>query len=570
MKSLVFFLCALGLAKAEWVNLFDGKTTEGWTPRAKVEQFGAKNGELHLMSKLNVWVTTEIQMNDFEAELEVMLPEFQGFNSGLAFRCQGEKGKPKGYQIEIDRKMPGGVYGIGLGGWLTKEKGVIKEGEWNHFKVRAEGERIQTWVNGKKVADLKNGKQLKGYFGIQHHGKGKVVKFRNIRAREITAKTSKVERPNIMWIVAEDMSPTLGCYGDKDAVTPNLDGFAKESIRYTHAFAAYPVCSPSRSCLITGMYPTTTGTGQMRSAFLLPKGTRGFPEYLRDAGFYTTNNVKTDYNSADAGRLVEDCWDESSPKAHWRGKKEGQSFFSVFNIMTSHQSRSMVWPYEVFQKEVQSKLSPGEIHDPEKVRIPPYYPDTPLVRREVARYHDCVTAMDKTVGKILGELENDGLAEDTIVFFYSDHGSGMPRHKRVLTDSGMRVPLLIRVPKKWRHLVPKAPDAGETTDRLVSFVDFAPTVLDLAGLEVPKVMSKSRVIGKGKKREWVYGARDRVDEVFSKENTPDRPQRHGCSECSPWKKHRDWASLHLCHHSNPASDSYPRPRSTRCSAARPL
>ncbi|MCH1507732.1 MAG: sulfatase-like hydrolase/transferase [Akkermansiaceae bacterium] len=514
MKILVVLLMGMGWVQGEWVELFDGKSTKGWTPRAKVEQFEAKNGELYLMSKLNVWVTSDIQMSDFEAELEVMLPEYEGFNSGLAFRCQGAKGKPRGYQIEIDRKIPGGVYGIGLGGWLGKEKGVLKEGEWNHFRVMAEGERIRTWVNGKLVSDLKDGKQLKGYFGIQHHGKGGVVKFRNIRAREIAAKTGKVERPNILWIVAEDMSPTLGCYGGKDAITPNLDAFAKESILYTHAFAAYPVCSPSRSCLITGMYPTTTGTGQMRSAFPLPKGTRGFPEYLRDAGYYTTNNVKTDYNSADAGRLVEACWDESSAKAHWRGKREGQSFFAVFNDMTSHQSRTMVWPHEVFQKEVQSKLSPDEIHDPKEVRVPSYYPDTPVVRKGLARYHDCVTAMDKNVGRILKELEEDGLAEETIVFFYSDHGSGMPRHKRLLTDSGMRVPLMIRVPKKWRHLVGGSPKDGEKTDRLVSFVDFAPTVLSLAGLEVPKVMSKSRVIGKGEKREWVYGARDRVDEVF--------------------------------------------------------
>ena len=171
MKLLVMLILGTGVAAGEWVDLFDGKTTDGWTLRAKVEQFEAKGGELHLMSKLNVWVTTDIQMNDFEAELEVMLPEFQGFNSGLAFRCQGEKGKPKGYQIEIDRKQPGGVFGIGLGGWLTKEKGETKEGEWNHFKVRAEGERIQTWVNGEKVSDLKNVKQLRDILAFNITGK---------------------------------------------------------------------------------------------------------------------------------------------------------------------------------------------------------------------------------------------------------------------------------------------------------------------------------------------------------------------------------------------------------------
>lgn len=512
MKILAILFLCLSFARAEWINLFDGKTTDGWTPRAKVESFEAKDGELHLLSKVNVWVTSEIQMDDFEAELEVFLPDYQGFNSGLAFRCQGAKGKPKGYQIEIDRKLPGGVYGIGLGGWLSEKKGKLKENDWNHFRVKAQGNRIQTWVNGEPVSDIQNNKQLKGYFGIQHHGKGETVKFRKIRARKLAKEMTSLEKPNILWIVAEDMSPTLGCYGDPDAHTPNIDALARESLLYTHAFAAYPVCAPSRSCLITGLYPTTTGTGQMRSAHPLPAGTRGFPEYLRDAGYYTTNNVKTDYNSADAPRLIKDCWDESSATAHWRNREQGKPFFAVFNDMTSHQSRTMVWPNEVFKKEIQSKLSPGEIHDPAKVQVPSYYPDNAVIRKSLARYHDCVSVMDQNVGRILKELKEDGLAEDTIVFFYSDHGSGMPRHKRVLTDSGMRVPLLVRVPKKWQHLAPAKP--GTKTDRLVSFIDFGPTVLQLAGLTPPDTMSGHRVVGSAPPREWIYGARDRVDEVF--------------------------------------------------------
>lgn len=169
----------------EWVELFDGKTTKGWEPREEVVRFEAKEGELYLLSKKNVWVTTEVEMGDFEAECEVLLPKEAGFNSGLAFRCAGEKGKPKGYQVEIDRKIPGGVFGIGLGGWLSREKGELKEGEWNHFRVKAEGDRIRTWVNGDLVADVKEGTQVKGYFAIQHHGKGGVVKFRKVRAREL-------------------------------------------------------------------------------------------------------------------------------------------------------------------------------------------------------------------------------------------------------------------------------------------------------------------------------------------------------------------------------------------------
>lgn len=514
MRPLLLLLFAILPLHAEWIDLFDGKTTDGWTPRAKVQQFEAIQGELHLLSKTNVWVTTKIEMSDFEAELEVFLPEEKGFNSGLAFRCQGAKGKPKGYQIEIDRKAPGGIYGIGLGGWLTQKKGTLKEGEWNHFRVIAQGDRIQTFVNGEAIADIREKKQLKGYFGIQHHGKGGVVKFRKIRARKLAPKTSALERPNILWIVAEDLSPALGCYGAPDALTPNLDTFAKESVLFTHAFAAYPVCSPSRSCLITGMYPSTTGTGQMRSAFPLPRGVKGFPQYLREAGYHTTNNVKTDYNSADAGRLTKDSWHESSSKAHWRSRKEGQPFFAVFNDMTTHQSRTMVWPHKVFKREIQTRLSPKEIHHPKKVRVPSYYPDTPLVRQELARFHDCVTVMDRNAGQILAELENDGLAEDTIVFFYSDHGSGMPRHKRLLTDSGMRVPLMVRIPKKWQHLAPGFGAPGSQSHKLVSFVDFAPTVLALCGIDCPDYMQGGNFLDQKNKREWVYGARDRVDEVF--------------------------------------------------------
>ncbi|MDP6752119.1 MAG: sulfatase [Verrucomicrobiota bacterium] len=321
-------------------------------------------------------------------------------------------------------------------------------------------------------------------------------------------------QPNVLWITAEDMSPVLGCYGDEFATTPNIDRLAKESVRYTKAFASAPVCSPSRSCLITGCYPTSLSTQQMRSGFAIPKSMRGFPALLRARGYYTTNNVKTDYNTGNYADIIKASWNESSAIAHWRMRSDkAQPFFSVFNLMTSHQSRSMVWPYTRFKEEVQSTLSPGDIHDPDKVPVPPYYPDTPLIRRELARFYDCVTAMDLQVGTILKQLEEDGLAENTIVFFYSDHGSGMPRHKRALLDSGMHVPLIIRFPKKWQHLAPSKP--GSTTDRLVSFVDYAPTVLNLLGQPIPKAMQGEPFLGPNAAapRRYVYGHRDRVDEV---------------------------------------------------------
>ena len=322
------------------------------------------------------------------------------------------------------------------------------------------------------------------------------------------------ERPNILWITAEDMSPVIGCYGHPDAITPNLDRLARQSVRYSHAFASAPVCSPSRSCLIQGSYPTSLGTQQMRSGFPLPAYMRGFPTILRQSGYFTTNNVKTDYNSGNYKEIIASSWHENSDKAHWRlNSDSSKPFFSVFNLMTSHQSRTMVWPYERFEEEIQIKLSKEEIHDPDEITLPPYYPDTPIIRKSVARFHDCVTAMDKEVGEILSQLDEDGLSENTIVFFYSDHGSGMPRHKRALLDSGMRVPLLIRFPEKWKNHSPAK--AGQIVPRLVAFVDFAPTVLNLLGLPTPTHMQGIPFLGpqSDRARTHVFGHRDRVDEV---------------------------------------------------------
>ena len=506
----------------EWVDLFDGKSTKGWTPRSKVLRFEARDGVLELHSRTNCWVTTDMVMRDFEAELEVLLPEDArevNFNSGFAYRCTGNRGKPKGYQCEIDLQKPAGIYGIGLGGWLypgrehnhdyqEKVKGLLKEKDWNHFRVVAQGSLVRTYLNGKLIAELHEKRQLAGYFGIQHHGKGGTVRFRNIRARRLY--------PNILWITAEDMSPYLGCYGDKFATTPHLDRFAKESVRYTRAFAAAPVCSPSRACLITGVSTVSLGAHQMRSAFPIPDRVKAFPSYLRKAGYFTSNNVKTDYNNGATQRLITEAWHESSGQAHWRSKqrKDGQPFFAVFNDMSTHQSRTTVWPHGVFVREVQSKLPEEEIHDPGKVPLPPYYPDTPVIRKEWARMYDCVTVMDRNTGRLLRELEEDGLADNTIVFFYSDHGTGMPRGKRMLHDSGMRVALMVRFPKRYQHLAPSLP--GTVNEELVSFVDFPSTALNLAGLAKPGYMQGRSFLGLNRDPEpaYVYGCRDRVDEVF--------------------------------------------------------
>ena len=243
------------------------------------------------------------------------------------------------------------------------------------------------------------------------------------------------------------MSPNLGCYGDTDASSPRIDAFAREGVRFTNAFATAPVCSPARSCLITGMFATSLGTQRLRSQFPVPDHIRPFTALLREAGYYCTNNVKTDYNLAHEAAFIRAAWDESSPEAHWRYAAAGQPFFAVFNFMTTHQSRSSVWPHDQFERK-SLRSSPADRHDPAKISLPPFYPDTAESRRAWARYHDCITAMDKQVGEILDQLAADGLADDTIVFFFSDHGMGMPRGKRCLFDSGLHVPLLVRFPRK--------------------------------------------------------------------------------------------------------------------------
>ena len=335
-----------------------------------------------------------------------------------------------------------------------------------------------------------------------------------LRPGAARAAAPPANRPNILWITCEDMSPSLGCYGDKYAITPNIDRLASESVRYTNVFATAPVCSPVRSCMITGVCATSLGTPNLRSRFPIPARMKGFPSYLRAAGYYCTNNAKTDYNTSNEPAIIKASWDQCGPKAHWRGRKGGRKFFAIFNDMTTHQSRTMVWPYAKFRKDISSRLPAQQRHDPAKAPLPPYYPDTPITRRTVARYYDCITVMDLNVGRILKELSDDGLADDTIVFFYSDHGAGLPRHKRLVLDSGMRVPLLIRFPTKFQHLAPAQP--GKTAGRLISFEDFPPTVLGLASLPVPKYMRGRAFLGPKARRprKYVYGARDRVDEAF--------------------------------------------------------
>jgi uncharacterized sulfatase len=309
--------------------------------------------------------------------------------------------------------------------------------------------------------------------------------------------------PNLLWISLEDTSPDLGCYGDKYAVTPNIDRLASQGCRYTHAFTHAGVCAPSRSGIITGMYPTSIGTHYMRCKGVPPSYVKCFTEYLRAAGYYCTNDNKTDYNF-DAPPTA---WDDSRRGAHWRSRPSKETpFFAVINLTTTHESQVRL---PEAQLEARRKtLSADELHDPAQAPLPPYYPDTAVVRRDMANYYDNLTFTDKQVGRILKELEDDGLAESTIVFFWGDHGRGLPRHKRWIYDSGIRVPLVVRWPGKLQP--------GSVSDELVAFVDFAPTLLSLAGVEIPQHLQGQAFLGpkKAPPREYVYAARDRMDETL--------------------------------------------------------
>ncbi len=307
------------------------------------------------------------------------------------------------------------------------------------------------------------------------------------------------ERPNILWLTCEDTGPQLGCYGDKYAVTPNLDALAARSLRYLHAWSNAPVCAPARTTIISGLYPPSTGSEHMRSMTKLPVGMKMFPCYLREAGYYCTNNAKEDYNLAHTGKV----WDESSAKAHYQNRGPGQPFFAVFNNLITHESQIRTRPHK-------------QVSDPAEVRVPAYHPDVPEVRRDWAQYYDNIRTMDTWAGEKLKELEAAGLAESTIVFFYGDHGSGMPRSKRWPYNSGLHVPLLVHIPEKFRRLRPNDYRSGGTSARLVSFVDLAPTVLSLAGAQAQPWHQGFAFLGPRATapQPFVYGFRGRMDERY--------------------------------------------------------
>ncbi len=316
------------------------------------------------------------------------------------------------------------------------------------------------------------------------------------------------DRPNFLWLTCEDISPYLGCYGFAQAQTPHLDRLAAEGIRYTRAYACAPVCAVARSALLTGMYSSTIGTHHMRSHVLLPECIPAYPKVFRAAGYYCTNNSKKDYNSP--FNNDPELWDESSGKAHYRNRRPGQPFFAVFNATVTHESQLDEKRIDEYVKRQDIPAAPRI--DPASIELPPYHPDLPEMRQDWARLHDLITLMDRMVGEKLAELEASGEAENTIVFFYADHGGQLARSKRYLYNVGTQVPLIVRIPEKWRHLAPDLP--GTAADRLVNFVDLPKTAISMAGLPVPERMQGNVFLGKDVEapQRTVHIVRDRMSE----------------------------------------------------------
>jgi N-sulfoglucosamine sulfohydrolase len=315
-------------------------------------------------------------------------------------------------------------------------------------------------------------------------------------------------RPNILWISTHDINPHLGAYagvwpGADQAVTPNLDALADDGVRFDTAFAAAPVCAPSRSAIITGCYPTAIGTMHMRTKAVPPPEVALFTEYLRAAGYYTTNNWFTDFQV----EVPPTAFDECSERAHWRNRPEPDTpFFAAFHGMVTHES-SIYLDDEAFAAAT-SHVRPEQRHDPDDVELPPYHPDTPVFRRSWARYLDLITEMDHWVGELLAQLDEDGLRDDTIVVFWSDHGLGMPRAKRWAHEAGLREPLIMR----WPTVIPP----GTVRTEIVQLLDLAPTMLAAVGLDVPDHMHGAPLIDhRGEflnPNTYAFGGRDRMDE----------------------------------------------------------
>jgi N-sulfoglucosamine sulfohydrolase len=312
-------------------------------------------------------------------------------------------------------------------------------------------------------------------------------------------------KPNILWLVAEDLSPFLPFYGDHTIETPHLSRLASEGVCFDYFYTPAPVCAPARASIAMGMYPTRIAAGHMRTGgqqqylpqglqpyeAMPPAGSRMMSEWLRMEGYYCTNNAKEDYQF----NKTPTAWDESSNQAHWRNRQPGQPFFAVFNFGVTHESQ--IWVKENDPWQIDSTL---------QVPVPPYLPDTKVGQRDIRRMYSNIAEMDRQVGEILRQLEEDGLLDSTVILWYSDHGGPLPRQKRMLYDSGLKAPMIVRFPGKQY--------AGNRDSRLVSFLDLAPSVLSLAGIPPKDYMDGRDVLGNHQpsaERKYLHAAADRFD-----------------------------------------------------------
>ncbi|MBB3221879.1 sulfatase family protein [Pseudoduganella umbonata] len=367
--------------------------------------------------------------------------------------------------------------------------------------------------------------------------------------------------PNILWFISDDANPYIGAYGDPIARTPTIDQLARTGILYRNVFSTAPVCAPTRFSLITGVLPQSCGPAHhMRGVAKLPDIMRSVPEYLRAHGYHCTNNWKTDYNtnSFDETKI----WDENSRTAHWRSRPVGKPFYSVITTFTTHESA----------------LIPGAITEgnvkPEQVRVPAFLPDTPSVRRDLASYYNRMERMDAELAAVLKQLDDDGLSENTIVFYFSDNGGVMPRSKRFLYDEGVRCPLVVRVPERWRNVIPKG--LGKEVETPVGFIDFPPTVLALAGLTAPAHMQGEPLLSALASRSdfprttsYVFSMRNRMDErtdfsravtdgneLYIRHYMPHRPWGLRNAFSAQLLSYQSWETEHLAGRLNPVQERF--------------
>lgn len=359
-----------------------------------------------------------------------------------------------------------------------------------------------------------------------------------------TVGASPENRPNILLLMAEDMSSRVNVFGDPVASTPVLDKLASQGVRFTNTYTTAGVCAPSRAALIMGMHQISFGGQHMRTMSspdgrykaVPPAHDKAFPELLRAAGYFTYTKNKLDYQFSTpfTGSGPFTIWDSEDASASWREREPGQPFFSYLNFGVTHESGVFQplgnWPNSPMHllsqliRGWQYRDAPEVIStDPGKVRVPPFYPDTATVREDMARHYTNISIMDAQVGLVLAELQADGLADDTIVIWTTDHGDGLPRAKRELYDSGIKVPMIVRWPERYR---PANLEPGQFDQRLISFVDLAPTILALAGVPAPASMQGRDFASPATPpREYIYASRDRIDEVYDRQRAV-RDQRY--------------------------------------------